>query len=373
MKKQLLLILIIISLLVPTAAFAVEQHDISSHPETDIYLFLQVYQYIKEAYPLEIEDKTLVEAALRGMLESVDSYSEYYTAAEAEALYSDVYGSFVGIGVYIDKQGDYIHVIETIEGGNAKKEGILADDLIVSIDGTNAKDISTTEASTLIKGEKGTVVRLGIKRAGKEEIIYFDIERAEVKVSPVTYEVIDNRIGYIKLTEFNQQATSEVMNALSFFDTKMIEKVILDIRNNPGGLLDQAIKLSRLFVPRGPIVHLREPGKELYTYNSITLKPRYELVLLVNEKSASASEILTGAVKDAHSGIVIGKKTFGKGIVQSLIPLMEGGIVKLTTAEYLTPNKTRIHGIGIQPDIEIENEPDNDLQLQKAIEVLRGK
>ena len=373
MKKQLLLFLIIFSLLIPTSAFAVDQNDIENHPQTDIYLFLQVYQYIKEAYPLDIADKTLVESALKGMLESIDPYSDYYTPEEAEILYSDVYGSFYGVGLYIEKSDDYIKVIDTIEGGNAKRAGILPNDNIVSINGESTIEMTTADAAARIKGDKGTFVKLGVLREGSAEIIYFDIERDEVNVNPVTFKIVNDNIGYIKLVEFNKNADSEIKNAMDIFKNQGIEKLILDIRNNGGGLLDQGIKVSRLFVSNGPVVHIREKGQELYTYNSSKTVPNFQLVLLVNENSASASEILTGAIKDNKAGIIVGNKTFGKGIVQSLIPLMDGGLIKLTTAEYLTPNMTRIHGIGIEPDIKIFNTAEEDLQLKKAVELLSGK
>jgi carboxyl-terminal processing protease len=373
MKKQLLLFLIILSLLIPTYAFAVDQNDIETHPQTDIYLFLQVYQYIQEAYPLEIEDKTLIGSALKGMLESIDPYSDYYTVEEAEILYSDVNGTFYGVGLYIEKSGDYIKVIDTIEGGNAKKVGILPNDIIIFIDDESTKDMSVSDAASKIKGEKGTFVKLGIMREEVGGTIFFDIERDEVNVNPVSYKIINDNIGYIKLSEFNRNASYEVDQAMKALKSSGIEKLILDIRNNGGGLLDQAIKVSRLFVSNGPIVHIREKGKELYTYNSNKITNNFQLILLVNENSASASEILTGAIKDNKTGIIIGTKTFGKGIVQSLIPLMDGGLIKLTTAEYLTPNMTRIHGIGIEPDITITNTAEEDLQLKKAVEILSGK
>lgn len=373
MKKQLLLFLIIFSLLIPTSAFAVDQNDIENHPQTDIYLFLQVYQYIQEVYPLEIEDKTLVESALKGMLESIDPYSDYYTPEEAEILYSDIYGSFYGVGLYIEKSDEYIKVIDTIEGGNAKKAGILPNDFIVSIDDESTINMSSSDAAARIKGEKGTFVKLGIIREGVQGTIYFTIERDEVNVNPVSYNTINDNIGYIKLSEFNRNASYELENAMKVLSDSGVEKLILDIRNNGGGLLDQAIKISRLFVSNGPIVHIREKGHELYTYNSTKASHDFQLVLLVNENSASASEILTGAIKDNKVGIIIGNKTFGKGIVQSLIPLMDGGLIKLTTSEYLTPNMTRIHGIGIEPDIKILNTAEEDLQLKKAIQLLSGK
>ena len=373
MKKQLLLFLIIQSLLIPSSVFAVEQSDIERHEQADLELVNKVYQFILDSYPLGADSKKLAEAGLKGMLQSLDPYSDYYTAEEATALFQDLEGSYSGIGLYIEQAEDHIRVIEPIKGSNAEKAGIIKGDIIISIDGIDTKGMNASDASSKIKGPSGTSVMLGIRRSGTTDSLFYIIERQEIVINPVSYEIINNSIGYIKLTSFPQSAYIQLRAALIEFDKKSIEKVILDIRDNGGGLLNQAVSISGLFVPEGPVVYIKEKNKELYTFISSNKAPKYQLVLLVNENSASASEIFTGAIKDRNAGIIVGKKTFGKGIVQSIIPLMNGGIIKMTTSEYLTPNQTRIHGIGIQPHIEITNSATEDLQLKKAVEILSGK
>ena len=189
-------------------------------------------------------------------------------------------------------------------------------------------------------------------------------------INPVSYSELEDGIGYIKLNEFSQTAAIETRRALSAFNKEGINRIILDLRNNPGGLLDQAVKIAKEFVPQGPIVHIRERNTSLLTYSSYSSVPDYDLVVLVNGNSASASEILAGAIRDRNAGILIGEQTYGKGIVQSIIPLENGSLIKMTTAEYLTPKYRNIHGIGIVPDIVVENTYGVDLQLERAIEEL---
>ena len=228
--------------------------------------------------------------------------------------------------------------------------------------------LEMSKVSSLIKGPVGTKVKLKVKRG--EKTLSFQVTRGTIAVNPVEYKTLENNIGYIELKEFTGQATKEVNKALRSFDNKNVNKLILDLRDNPGGLLSEAISISRLFVTKGPIVHIREKNKALLTHTSGLEKPKYKLVVLVNEDSASASEIVAGAVKDRKAGSLVGTKTYGKGTVQSMMPLSDGSMVKLTIAEYLTPNKTSINGIGIQPDYTIEN-TEEDLQLKKAIEILK--
>lgn len=372
--KKLLSILLALTLLLPSASFAEESvlGDIKSHEtDADMELMIEVYNYIQESYPLELDNKAVIEGGLKGMLQAIDPYSDYYTPEEASQLYMELMGYFTGIGIYIEKQETYINIVETIEGANAKDAGLLAGDVIISIDGIDTRDMSLSEASGMIKGVKGTTVKLGIKRAGVEEILYFEIVRDEVIINPVSYSEIEEGIGYIKLNEFSQTAAIEIRRALGSFNTEGTRKIILDLRNNPGGLLDQAVKIAKEFVPQGPIVHIRERNTSLLTYSSYNNVPDYDLVVLVNKNSASASEILAGAIRDRNAGILIGEKTYGKGIVQSIIPLENGSLIKMTTAEYLTPKYRSIHGIGIEPDIAVENVDGQDVQLQRAIEELR--
>ena len=374
MTKKLLSLLLALTLLLPTASFAQDSAlgEIRSHDtDADMELMIEVYNYIQETYPLELDNKAVIEGGLKGMLQAIDPYSDYYTPEEASQLYMELMGYFTGIGIYIEKNETYITIVETIEGANAKEAGLLAGDVIISVDGTDTRDMSLSEASGMIKGVKGTTVKLGIKRSGVEEILYFEIVRDEIIINPVSYSEIEEGIGYIKLSEFSQKAALEMRRALGSFNQSGTRKIILDLRNNPGGLLDQAVKIAKEFVPEGPIVHIRERNSSLLTYSSYNQVPDYKLIVLVNENSASASEILAGAIKDRNAGTLIGKKTYGKGIVQSIIPLDNGSLIKMTTAEYLTPKYRSIHGIGIEPDIVVENVDGQDLQMEKAIELLK--
>ena len=198
-----------------------------------------------------------------------------------------------------------------------------------------------------------------------------EIIRETITINPVEYKILDKDIGYIKLSEFSMNSASKINEVLIELDKKKVKSIILDLRDNPGGLLNQVIEISKHFIINGPIVHIQERNTALVTHMSTTQKTKYKLVLLVNENSASASEILAAAIKDTKAGTIIGNKTFGKGIVQSIIPLNNGSILKLTTAEYLTPNKISIHGKGILPDMVVENTEKEDLQLKKAIEVIK--
>lgn len=342
-----------------------------SEPKYDLEYFLGVMDYVKENYAFEISDQELLEGAIKGLFYNLDEYSEYYTKEELQRLMEGVSGDFVGIGVYITEKDGYITVISPIEGSPAQKAGLKPEDKIVIVDGKNIEGISSDEAVNLIKGEKGTKVRLGIKRGDKKEILYFDITRDEIKINPVSYRIMDNNIGYIRITQFNDHVYENLVPVLKEFDKKNISKVVVDLRDNPGGYLDEVIQVSRLFIPSGPIVHIKYKDSTVNTHYSYQAKTKYRLAVLVNQGSASASEIFTGAVQDRKVGTIVGVTTFGKGVVQDIIPLTNGDGIKLTVAEYLTPNRRYIHGKGIVPDIVVQNkDTDKDLQLEKAIQIL---
>lgn len=366
MKKKILAIIMAITILVPSFAFG--QTQPATEAEVDLRFLAETLEYIERNYPFETEEKQLVEGALKGMLQSLDPYSDYYTKEEAEDIYAELLGEFSGIGVYIEKRDEYIDIVNLMKGQPAEKAGIQKGDKIVSVDKVDIKDMDLAKVSKLIKGPKDTKVTLGIKRG--EKLLKIEVIRREIKINPVEYRIIEENIGYIELKEFNGNALGQVKNVLKYFDSQNISKIIFDVRGNPGGQLYEAIEITKLFVPRGEIVHIREKNKALVSHVSNLEKSKYELIVLVNENSASAAEIFAGAVKDRGAGTLIGGKTFGKGLVQSLVPVKHGGIVKLTTAEYLTPNKTSIHGVGIEPDIKIEN-TNIDHQMEKAIEILK--
>lgn len=372
MTKRIIIFLLIFSILIPGNAFASSANKLQAQvDDPDLMFLVETYQYIKDNYPFEIKDKDLIEGGLKGMLQTLDPYSDYYTPEEAAEVYKSMLGTFSGIGVYIEEKDSYINIIGTIKDSPGEKAGLKKDDLIVSINGKDTKFMSIKNAQQLIQGPIGTKVRLGIRRDNKTQPIYIEVKRDRINLNPVEYKIIQDNIGYIKLSEFNQQAMKEVNKALANFDCKDIKNVILDLRDNPGGLLSEAVNISNLFIPSGPVVHIKEKNKKLVTHISTNSGPKYKLVVLINENSASASEILAGAVKDTKAGTLIGKKTFGKGIVQSMIPLSNGGIIKMTTSEYLTPKKISIHGVGVIPDIVVENSADIDKQLVKAIEIFK--
>lgn len=365
MKRTISFFLVIL-LLVPNLAFA--GAEAIQEQKADILFFQEILRYIEDRHPFDIEEDSLIKGGLKGMLQAVDPYSNYYTPKEAEALYQSMSGEFSGIGIYIEEKDGYINIKDTIKGQPAEKAGLKKDDLIIAVGETDIKDFDISKVSSLIKGPVGTKVKLKVKRG--EKTLNVQVTRDTIAVNPVEYKILENNIGYIELKEFTGQATKEVNKALKTFDNKNVKKIILDLRDNPGGLLSEAISISRLFVPKGPIVHIREKNKALLTHTSTLEKPKYKLVVLVNEDSASASEIVAGAVNDRKAGKLVGAKTYGKGTVQSMMPLSDGSIVKLTIAEYLTPDKISINGIGIQPDFIIEN-TEEDLQLKKAIELLK--
>ena len=375
MSKKISILILVIALLIPNTSLAANANMLQGiERDTDLIFFMDAFKNIKETYPFEIEDKDLIEGALKGMYQALDAYSDYYTPEEADELYQELSGSFSGIGVYIEEKDSYINIKGTIKDSPGEKAGLKKDDLIISVDDKDIEGMSIQDAQKLIKGEEGSKVKLGIKRTNKTLPIYIEVIRQEIVINPVEYKILEKNIGYIKLAEFTESSAKELKKALAEFDKKNVSKVILDLRDNPGGLLSQSIEISRQFVPSGPIVHIQEKNQDLVTHISTNKNLKYKLAVLVNGNSASASEIVAGAIKDTKAGTIIGTKTFGKGIVQSMVPLENGSLVKITSAEYLTPNKTSIHGKGIEPNIKVENTittNGRDNQLEAAIKHLR--
>jgi len=363
-------IILILTLITPTIANAeIKVHFQKVEPNANLYFFEEVYNLIKHYYPFEVDEDELITKAIKAMLESLDPYSEYYTKDEVDNFYSSLYGSYTGIGLYIEEKDGYINVVKTMTGQPAEEAGIKAGDIIISVDGIDVKDLGVDKVSSMIKGPEGTKVKLQVKRGDKT--LTFEVTRKVIEVSPVYYEIIENDIGYIKLEQFSSNATKEMKKALEELDKKGIKKIILDLRDNPGGFFNEAVSVAQLFVPKGTIVYVKDKNGILQRYDSYLKESKYQLVVLVNKNSASASEIVAGAIKDRKAGILVGTRTFGKALVQTVFPLNDGGMIKLTTAVYLTPNKTLINGVGIEPDYVVENDGFEDLQLKKAIELLK--
>lgn len=316
-----------------------------------------------------------------------DGYSEFYTSERFESFFTDITGEFYGIGVQIMLSGDHVVVASVFPGSPAEKSGILPYDTIVSVDGKDISGLSVSDVATLIKREKGARVQIGVVRNGAPKTI--DCFCDEVSQSPISYEILeDGKIGYIYLSTFSLTLDEFIDPVLKEFEEKGIKKIILDIRNNGGGELTAAIELAKRFVPEGTIAKLKyknpEKNEDVTIANGLQTAP-YEMVLLVNGYSASASELFAGAVKDRKAGTIIGTNTYGKGSMQSVFRLITGCGVKYTIAEFHSPNDTRIHTIGVAPDFAVENtvhkiteedfepmvfsnEKENDTKLNLAIE-----
>ena len=315
----------------------------------DIISIIQTYYY------KEVKVSDLIDGAIKGMFGALDKHSTYFTPKEYESFTSDISGEFAGVGIYIEKSDDYIKVISPIKGTPAFRAGILPGDLIVNVDGVDIKGYATEQAAALMKGPAGTKVRIGIRREDVSDIIYMDIIRELIKINPVEYEILPDNIGFIKITQFNGHVVENLNKALAEFKAKNVKGLVIDVRNNPGGLLDEVIKVCEQFIPKGTIVSVRYKNRPEEVYSSKLEKAPYKIVMLVNEGSASASEIMAAAIQDSGTGKLIGTKTYGKGTVQTVLNMGDGSGLKITIANYLTPKGIIIDGIGIIPDFEVQN------------------
>jgi len=366
-KRLILLLIISVTLLSIPAPVLAEDED----SPYDISYLMDIMDIIQENYVYDISREELIEGAIKGLFYNLDPHSGYYTQEEFEKLQEQTSGDFVGIGVYITEKDGYIEIVEVMEGGPAYEKGIQAGDIIVEIDGQDVGGLSVEEVVQLIRGKEGSSVNIKVKRNNKN--ISYKIKRQLVQINPIKYQFIDDHIAYIKIREFNEHTTENLKEALKEIDKKSITNLIVDLRNNPGGLLMEVIKALRFFVPEGPIVHVKYRGGIVETHYSTLKKPKYNLAVLINENSASASEIFAGAVQDTGVGKVIGTTSFGKGTVQVILPLAYGDGMKITVGEYLTPKKRNINKTGIVPDIVVENKDTKDLQLEKAMEFLNSR
>ncbi|HHY42506.1 MAG TPA: S41 family peptidase [Thermoanaerobacterales bacterium] len=327
----------------------------------EIYFLLQMENFLRTNYVNDIDDLELLRGAIKGMVESLnDPYSEYYTPSEFKEFLESTSGNFGGIGVVITLKDKYITVVSVLSGSPAEKAGIKPGDRIVEIDGSDITGLSTAEVTKRIKGDIGTKVNIGVIRDG--ETLRFEVERDIIKINPVESTVLGKGIGYIKINEFNENTVENLDNTLDAFKKSGVLGIVLDLRNNPGGYLDQAVEVAKRFVPKGPIVNIVSKDGKTQSYTSDSEPSPFSLVVLVNGGSASASEILAGAIKDRKAGYLVGERTFGKGMVQRTLSLGALGGIKLTTAYYTTPNGTNINKTGIIPDVVVEADKSNPMK-----------
>ena len=324
---------------------------------------------IESEYYQKVSEEDLIDGALKGLFEGLnDPYSQYYTSDEFQTLKEQTSGSFVGIGVYIgvNSENDKITIISPIEGSPAQKSGIKSGDVVVKVNGKSIESKTVDEVIKQIKGKENTTVNLTVERDGKE--IDFDITRKTIVTKSVSSEVKEDNIGYLRITSFDENTYKEFKEAVTSLQKKNIKSLIIDLRDNPGGLLDICVDIADYLLGEGTIVYTKDNKGETQYYKSDKNKVDLPIVVLINENSASASEILTAAIVDNKAGIAVGTTSYGKGLVQSVKEFNDGTGYKLTTAQYYTPNGDYINKQGIKPDIV---EKDKEKQLDRAIEYIK--
>lgn len=326
----------------------------------------------------DIDVDAMTEGMYAGMVSALgDPYSVYYTEEEWDDLMRETEGIYYGIGAYlmIDQNTGAAKISGVIDNTPAQEAGLRADDLIYMVDGEMTMGLELSEIVARVKGEEGTTVHLTIYREGESDYLEIDVERRKIESPTVNYEMLENDIGYIQITEFDDVTTDQFTEALAVVKGSGAKGLILDLRGNPGGSLNVVVDIAREILPKGLIVYTEDKYGERDEYNCDGKKElEIPLVVLVNGNSASASEILAGAIKDYGKGTLIGTTTFGKGIVQRVLPLTDGTALKLTISSYYTPNGNNIHGVGIEPDVVCEFDSDAyyddgvDNQLERAVE-----
>ena len=331
----------------------------------------------------DVSTEDLIDGMYHGVVEALgDKYSVYYNEEEWEQVNSDLSGIYYGIGSYvaIDETTNYTCLTKIIKGTPAEAAGLLDGDLLYSVDGTETYGVELDAVVSMIRGEEGTSVHLQIIREGEEDLLEFDVMRAKVETPTVTYEMMEDQIAYIEISAFDSVTAQQFKTAFEQAKEDGMKGLIIDIRNNGGGYLDVVVDVLRNFMPEGVIVYTIDKYGYREDYNcSGGSELDVPMVVLVNQYSASASEIFAGAVRDYEIGTLVGTTTFGKGIVQTILNLGDDTYVKLTTSSYYTPSGECIHGVGIKPDVEVEYDSElyrtegTDNQLQRAIEIMKEK
>jgi carboxyl-terminal processing protease len=353
----------------------------------DIYkkidLFGEVLEKINKEYVDEVDQSKSMDAAINGLLQSLDPYSAYMTPESFEGMQTETSGKFGGLGIEVGMEAGVIKVISPIDNTPASRAGLKAGDYIVKINNAQVQGKSLMEAVDLMRGLVGSSIEITVRRRGVKKALIFDITREIIQVQSVKSELIDNNIGYIRLTSFNENSSKQIKEKINKLNkNKDLKGYVLDLRNNPGGLLSQAIKISDFFLENGEIVSTKSrkvsENKKWFAQKGDITNGK-TLIVLINYGSASASEIVAGALKDHKRAIILGENSYGKGSVQSIIPLKNRGAIRLTIAKYYLPSGKSISEVGVTPDIEVvegsedfkfNSETDN--QLNFALKLLNG-
>ena len=348
-----------------------------------IDLFGEVLEKINDEYVDEIDQSQSMDAAINGLLQSLDPYSAYMTPESFESMQTETSGEFGGLGIEVGMEAGVVKVISPIDNTPASKAGLKAGDYIVKINDTQVQGKSLTQAVELMRGPVGSSIEITVRRRGEKKALIFNITREIIEVQSVKFELLENNIGYIRLTSFNENSSSQVKEKIKKLNNnKKLKGYILDLRNNPGGLLSQAIKISDFFLDNGEIVSTksRQPSENRKWFaKKGDLTNGKTVLVLINYGSASAAEIVAGALKDHKRAIIVGENSYGKGSVQSIIPLKNRGAIRLTIAKYYLPSGKSISEVGVTPDIEVVEGSDDfkinsetDNQLNFAIKLLNG-
>ena len=361
--------------------FSFEIVNSSENIYKKIDLFGEVLEKINKEYVDEIDQSKSMDSAINGLLQSLDPYSAYMSPEIFNEMQTETSGEFGGLGIEVGMEAGVVKVISPIDDTPASRAGIKAGDYIVKIDGIQVQGKSLSEAVDLMRGKVGSGIELTVRRRGEKKAITFNIVREIIEIQSVKADLLKKNIGYIRLTSFNENSAEQIKKNIKKLEkNEDIKSYILDLRNNPGGLLSQAIKVSDFFLDNGEIVSTKSrnasENRKWFASKGDLLKGK-TLIVLINYGSASASEIVAGALKDHKRAILLGETSYGKGSVQSIIPLNNSGAIRLTVAKYYLPSGKSISEVGVSPDIEIGEETDDfkiktetDNQLNYAIKLL---
>jgi len=342
----------------PSAAKPTATDESNEAIYKELELFEHALSIVRSDYVEEPEAKNLIYGALKGMLATLDPYSQFLDPDSYNELKVDTEGEFGGLGIEITIKDDLLTIISPIDDTPAFNAGLLAGDRIVKIDGELTRGITLLEAVKKLRGRPATKVTLTVLREGETELKEFELERAIIKIESIREAtLLDDHIGYVRLSDFRERTTQDLEDALKKLKDQAMDGLILDLRNNPGGLLDTAVSVAELFLDRNQLIvstkgRLRNQNQELRAKVDGLVR-QTPLVVLINEGSASASEIVAGAIQDHHRGVIMGTKSHGKASVQTIFPLRDGSALRLTTSKYFTPAGRSIHGQGILPDVEV--------------------
>ena len=360
LKKSLLIYALMFSFLTTASVCAKDKEQESQESTYELLnIFGEVMERTKASYVEEQTDKQLIESALNGMLTALDPHSSYLNEEDFKYMNEQTSGKFGGLGIEITMENGVVKVISPIDDTPAAKAGIQAGDFITDIDGQTVIGLTLNEVVSKLRGKPGTKVKITVRRTNEKP---FDVtlKRDEIKVKSVKNEIKNDDILYVRISAFNEDIDKDIIKAFNDADKKLKNKLsglVIDVRNNPGGLLDQAVKVSDLFLEQGEIVSTRSRNEEdtiKYSATPGDIAHGLPIVVMINEGSASASEIMAGALQDHHRAIILGQKSFGKGSVQTVIPLRNKGAMRITTARYYTPSGRSIQAKGIEPDVDVK-------------------